>query len=66
MIDIGSHGQDHVGKSRSVQKIQDDFTTFDSSVVVFINEQRFNVDKDLVDIRTHKVVQLVKHTFASK
>ena len=66
MIDIRVHGQDHVGKSHSVQKIQDDFTIFDLSIVVFINEQWFNVNKDLVDIWTHKVVQLVKHTFKSK
>ena len=66
MIDIGSHGQDHVGKSHSIQKIQDDFMTFDLSIVVFISEQQFNVNKDLVDIWMHKVVQLVKHTFKSK
>lgn len=60
VVNIGSHDRYHGGQTCSLGQVGYDLTTFDTSVVVFIDEKRFNDDQDFVDVRSNEVVQLVQ------
>ena len=59
MIDIWTHCCNHRRKTCGFTQVTDDFTTFDTSIVIFINQHGFNHDKDLVNIGSNKFIELV-------
>lgn len=47
IVDIWSHGRNHRRQACSLGQIRNDLTTLNASVVIFVNQQRFNDDEDL-------------------
>jgi len=47
VVDIGPHGRNHGRQTRGLRQIRDDFSTFDTSVVIFVDQQRFYNDEYL-------------------
>ena len=60
MVDIRLHGGDHMGQNSSFRQVGDDFTAFDTSVVVFVDKQGFDDNQNPVNIRSDKIMELVK------
>jgi hypothetical protein len=55
MVNIRSHGRDHVYKTRSFGKVGYDLTTLYTSIVILISEERLNDDENFVNVRLNKV-----------
>ena len=60
MVDIRTHGEDHMRKTGCLREVRDDLTTFDTGIVVSINEQRLDDDQAFVDVRADEIVKFVQ------
>jgi len=60
VVDVGPHDADHGREARGFGKVGDDFASLNPRIVVLVNEQRLDDDKDLVDVGPDHVVQLVQ------
>mmetsp|Transcript_11367 Transcript_11367/g.19016 ORF Transcript_11367/g.19016 Transcript_11367/m.19016 type:complete len:224 (-) Transcript_11367:1110-1781(-) len=61
VINVRSHGGDHHGQSRRFRQIRDDFTTFTSRIIIFINQQRLDDNENFVYKRSNAIVEFVKN-----
>ena len=61
MIDIRAHSADHSGETSGLGKIGNNFTTFNTSIVVLVNEQRLDDDQNLMHVWANQVIQLVEY-----
>jgi hypothetical protein len=43
-----------------LKEIGYDFATLDTRIVVFVNQERLDDDKNLVDIRAYKVIKFIQ------
>lgn len=50
MVDVRSHSCNHSGQTCSLGQVRDNFTPFDSSVVVFVNQERLDHNQNLVNV----------------
>lgn len=55
-----SHRRDHVRETGSLGQVTDDLATFDTGIVILVDEQRLDDDEDLVHVGPDEVVELVQ------
>lgn len=56
LVNVESHGRDHVCKAGCFRKIGYNFVTLDTGIVDFVNQEWLDDDKNLVDIWVCKEV----------
>jgi hypothetical protein len=49
-----------VSQTGGFRQVRDDLATFDTSVVVLVDEEGLDNDEDLVDVRADEIVELVE------
>lgn len=62
IVDIGTHGRDHGGQAGCFGQIRYDLATFHASIVVLVDEQRFDDHEYLVHVGADEIVQFVENT----
>ena len=61
VVDIWTHRGDHVSQPGCLAETEKDFSPLHESIVVLINQQRFNYDENLVDVGPHEIIELVEN-----
>src|SRR6267154_5074738 len=57
MINIGTHGGDHVCKTSSFGKVGYDLTTLHMSIIILINEEWLDDNENFVNVWTDEVIE---------
>lgn len=61
VVDIGPHCGDHVCETGCLGKVEDDLSSFEAGIVVFVNEQRLDDDENFVYVRPDEIIEFVQN-----
>ena len=61
VINIWTHGTDHVRKSSGFTEVGDDFSAFHSCIIILVDKQWLDDDQNLVHVGSNKLVELVEY-----
>jgi len=62
MVNVRPHGGDHVCKTCSFEKVGYNLTTLYMSIVILVNDERLNDDRDFVNVRMNEDTIEFVHT----
>jgi hypothetical protein len=60
-FNVRSHCGNHLGQTSRFGQVTNNFSTFNSGIVIFVDQEGFNDGEDSMDVRTHKVVELIQN-----
>mmetsp|Transcript_6141 Transcript_6141/g.12627 ORF Transcript_6141/g.12627 Transcript_6141/m.12627 type:complete len:213 (+) Transcript_6141:1998-2636(+) len=61
-VDVWAHGMNHGGQTSRLGQIGNNFTAFDTSIIIFVDQKRLNDGQDTMNKRAYQIVQFVQNT----